>query len=99
MSLMKTTLFFTFLFSITKASLLVCIGILIKNHFNKIMSFIGNKSIENKTDSEDEKFTKLIYWIGIIIILIGLFYGIQSLMTWIISLQIPNTIRPMLFNK
>lgn len=60
MNIMKITLFISLLFSISKASLIVGIGMVIKNHFNSFLKGKSNVSGEDMFFTESPGFYRLI---------------------------------------
>jgi len=100
MELMNLSLFVTFLLSVTKAALLLFLGLLIKDFFDSLLpNMLNNYAIDCGGEWASSNLIKWGKWIGIVVIFIGGFYGIQSTLQWLISLQIPNTVREMILNK
>ena len=88
---MKTFLFFTFLLSLTKSGLWISIGILVKNHFDTILSLIIRKPVPDNLieNSKLNSANNIIKWIGIFIIAIGIGVAVSALLTLIVSSRMP----------
>lgn len=88
---MKAVLFFTFLVSLAKAGLWISIGILIKSHFDTVLSLIIRKPIPEGLIQDDTlaMTKKVIEWIGIILMVIGVCIAITALGSMISSFRIP----------
>lgn len=89
---MRTILFFTFLVSLAKAGLLMTVGILVKNHFDTLLSIIVRKPIpEILIDSNKlEKTNHLIKWIGIFIIITAICMAVAAIFTFAIGARWPR---------
>lgn len=89
---MKTFLFFTFLVSLAKAGLWVCIGHLIKNQFETTISAIIRRPLTDNLIEKDnqETFNRITNWIGILIIIIGIGVAISALITLIMGFKMPT---------
>lgn len=97
---MKLTLFFVFLLSISKALLLLFIGLLVKALFESLVpNLLNNYAINCGGDWTSGNLVKWGKWIGVAIILVAVFYGVQSFVQWLVSMQIPNTVREMILNN
>ena len=85
---MKTLLFFSFLLSVCHGGIWICSGLLVRNHFETILSMILRKPVpENMIDPEDSQRTKkVIDVIGLLLILIGIGTMIIGLTTMITGL-------------
>ncbi|MFB6319989.1 hypothetical protein [Saccharicrinis sp. FJH54] len=84
---MRTFFFIPFLLSLAKAGLRISIGLLIKDHFETILSFIIRKPIpEGLIDQyQYEKARNIIKWIGIFIIIIGAAIAVTAFSTMVMG--------------
>ena len=88
---MKTFLFFTFLVSLAKSGLWISIGILVKNHFETLLSLLIRKPVpDNLIESNSLKaFNTVTKWIGIFIIVIGIGIALSALSTLTMGFRMP----------
>ena len=84
---MRTFIFIPLLISLAKAGLWISIGLLIKDHFDTILSLIIRKPVpEDLIDQyHDEKVRNIIKWIGIFIIIIGAGIAVTSFSTMVMG--------------
>lgn len=89
---MKFLLFITFLITTCKGGLLIGLGVLIRNHFDSILSVILRKPIPDNLISEvdKEKIDKVIRIIGLLIIAIGVGTVILALSTMLAGTRMTN---------
>jgi hypothetical protein len=80
---MKILLFFTFLLSLCTGGVLIGLGILLRNHFETIISLIVRKPFPDDLIIPDDyaKTKTTIRWIGSLVILLGIAKMIISLST------------------
>ncbi len=83
---MKFFFFLTFLISVAKGGISVGIGILLRKHFDTILSLIIRKPIpEGLIDkNKHESVLKIMEWIGLFVIIIGVltvFFAFATLFT------------------
>ncbi|MCU4164433.1 hypothetical protein [Carboxylicivirga caseinilyticus] len=88
---MKFILFITFLTSLAKAGLLIGLGILLKNHFETVLSTLIRKPIpEDLIERYSyEKMKEVIRWIGIFVMILGIGMAVIGLSTLIMGFQMP----------
>lgn len=89
---MKFILFITFILTVCKGGILIGIGILIRNHFDAVLTMILRKPLpENLIPSMDnEKIQKVIRIIGLLIIVIGISTITAGLSTMIVGNSMSN---------
>jgi hypothetical protein len=89
---MRSILFFTFLVSLAKAGLWICIGTLIKSHIETLMAFIVRKPIpEDLIDQHRyREFMNILKWIGILLIIIGIIVAVIGFVTFGVSFRMPT---------
>lgn len=90
---MKIVLFFTFLLSLAKAGLWIAVGTLISKHFETLLSLIIRKPVPEDLIKPEKliEANKVVNWIGIFILLIGIGLAIVGFVTFIASLGMPST--------
>ena len=87
---MALTLFASLILSIAKAGIWVSFGILIYKHYDFILLLITNRLISNHESLSEKKedIHKIIKWIGIFVIIIGIASALVSLFS--MALGLPN---------
>jgi len=83
---MKLFLFITFLITIAKGGIWIGIGIIIRKHFDALLTLILRKPLPEGIISKEqhESMNKIIEWIGLCIITIGvltIFFGLITLIS------------------
>lgn len=93
-------LFLAFFASLAKAAILVCIGLLLKKHFDIILTFFIRASVSRKEMTDDNLISagKVIQWIGLFIIVIGVCTAITAFVTMFESLRLPLNNMQLKFN-
>jgi len=89
---MKFILFFTFIITICKGGIWIGFGVLIRNHFDTILSMIIRKPLPDGLipSMNNEKIQKVIKLIGLLIIAIGISTIILGLSTMIAGHNMSN---------
>jgi len=89
---MKFIFFLTFIVSALKGGIWIFFGILIKGHFDTILSLILRKPLPDGLISSDNKKTVDLYIhrIGQILIIIGVIIVLTAFASWIVSFNIPK---------
>ncbi len=88
---MKSLLFFTFLTGLAKSIMIIFLGILIKDHFETLISMIIRKPMPDNLIDEQRynSIHVVIKWIGIMIIILGVGQAFMSLMTLFMGFNMP----------
>ena len=89
---MKFLLFVTLLVSIAKSGIWICVGILLRKHFDTIYTLLFRKPIpEDLIEKENyETMYKVIQGLGAILVLIGVFSVILAISTFIYGNSVAN---------
>jgi hypothetical protein len=89
---MKTFLVFTFLASLAKSGLWISIGILVKDHFETLLSLLIRKPVPDNLIENNhlEAFKSVTKWIGIFIILVGIGLALSAFTTLIMGFRMPT---------
>ncbi|MFB6343259.1 hypothetical protein ACE01N_00310 [Saccharicrinis sp. FJH2] len=84
---MRMFFFIPFLLSLAKAGLWISIGLLIKDHFETILSLIIRKPVPEGLIEQYhyEKVRNIIKWIGIFIIIIGAGIAVTAFSTMVMG--------------
>ncbi|GEM_PF-3576342 len=89
---MKSFLLFTFLVSLAKSGLWISIGILIKNHFETLLSLLIRKPVQDNLIEKNnlDAFNNITKWIGIFIIVIGIGMALSAFAPLIMGFRMPT---------
>lgn len=69
---MAITFFFTFILTLAKAGIWVLLGLLIYKHYEFLWSLITHKLKDEIPSDKKESICKIIKWIGVCVIVIGI---------------------------
>ena len=89
---MRAFVIFTFLASLAKSGIWITLGVLLKNHFEILTSFVTRKAIDASIIHEErfQPFKKVVEWIGIFIIILGICSALLAFTSLIVGLRVPS---------
>ncbi|MCU4157830.1 hypothetical protein J1N10_17785 [Carboxylicivirga sp. A043] len=89
---MKFFILNAFIISIAKSGLLICLGLIIMNHFESTLSLISRKPLsDNLIQPQNlEALNKVLKWVGICIIVLGISMAINGLATIFVGMNMPS---------
>ncbi|GAA4303504.1 hypothetical protein [Aestuariibaculum suncheonense] len=89
---MKSVLFFSFLASLAKSAIVICLGLLVKDHFKAFLTLINRKSIpESEVETiNSKKFNEILRWIGFFIMALGICMALVAFASFIAGIEMSS---------